>query len=110
MTTIYITNNSEKAFKDGFEGKFYEFAVGVPVEVPKEAAVHIFGYGVEDKTPHLARLGWCQSSNDLEESLKIYDLWEFSTEKPQPNHTLSPVVDQVPFPKRGRGKVLTEAA
>lgn len=110
MATVFITNNSGKSFKDGFEGTFYVFAVGEPVEIPEEAAAHIFGYGIEDKMPAMTRLGWCHSSNDFEEALKKYDLWSFSKEKPQPNHILSPVVDQVPFPKRGRGKVLEEAA
>jgi hypothetical protein len=110
MASVYVTNNSEKPLKDGFSGVFYEFAVGKTVEIPEEAAAHIFGYGVEDKIPHLTRLGWSVSQNDLGEALQKLSQWDFSVENPQKNHILSPVVEQVPFPKRGRGKVLSAVA
>lgn len=110
MTVVYVTNNSDKPLKDGFSGVQYEFPVGETVEIPEEVATHIFGYGVEDKIPYLTRLGWLVSQNDLEAVLEKFSKWNLSTEKPQPNHILSPVVDQVPFPKRGRGKVLKAVA
>ena len=44
MATIYVTNKSEKPLKDGFSGIVYEFLPGKTIEIPEEAAQHIFGY------------------------------------------------------------------
>ena len=98
--------------KDGFSGIFYEFLPGKTLEIPEEAAAHIFGYGDSDKQPYLARLGWAKTSNDLDEGLKILSQWELSTEPPKKNQSLSPLVERVPLPaqKRAGGKILTVAA
>ena len=76
MANIYVTNKSEKPLKDGFSGIVYEFLPGKTVEIPEEAAQHIFGYKDDDKQPYLARLGWAKTSNDIEEGLKILAQWE----------------------------------
>ena len=45
MSTIFVTNNGDFSFEDGFNGERYTFAVGATVEIPLLAAKHIFGYG-----------------------------------------------------------------
>jgi hypothetical protein len=112
MSNIFVTNHSDKPLKDGFCGTKYEFKVGETVEIPVEAAAHIFGYGNDNKEPYLARLGWAKTSNDLEEGLKHLAKWELSTEPPKKNQSLSPLVERVPLPsqKRAGGKILSVAA
>jgi len=112
MSTIYVTNHSDKTLKDGFSGKFYEFKPGSTVEIPLEAAQHIFGYGDENKEIYLARLGWIVSHNDLEKGLELLTKWDISTEPPKKNQSLSPLVERVPLPssKRAGGKILSVAA
>ena len=112
MSSIFVTNNSDKKLKDGYGGVFYEFKKGETVEIPENVARHIFGYGESDKEPYLARLGWVISRNDLEKGLEILSQWEFSTEAPKKNQSLSPLVERVPLPaeKRVRGKVLQAVA
>ena len=112
MTTIYVTNRSDKPLKDGFAGQFYEFKPGSTVELSEEVARHIFGYGDENKEPYLARLGWAKTTNDLEEGLKRLAQWELSTEPPKKNQSLSPLVERVPLPsqKKAGGKILSVAA
>jgi hypothetical protein len=112
MTTIYVTNRSDKPLKDGFAGQFYEFKIGSTVEISEEVAKHIFGYGDENKEPYLARLGWAKTANDLDEGLERLSKWELSTEPPKKNQSLSPLVERVPLPsqKRGGGKILSVAA
>jgi len=58
MSNIFVTNNSDSPLKDGFAGVQYQFKVGETVEIPVEAAAHIFGYGNDNKELYLARLGW----------------------------------------------------
>ncbi len=104
--SIYVTNNSDKPLKDGFAGIQYEFKVGETVEIPLDAAQHIFGYGKKDKLPTITRLGWAKTMNELEEALARLAQWELSENPPKENHVLSPVVDKVPLPKKAGGKVL----
>jgi hypothetical protein len=47
------------------------------VECSIDAAQHIFGYGVADKTQHMIRLGWAANSGGLEEAYKRLDKFEF---------------------------------
>lgn len=112
MSMIFVTNHSDKAWRDRFAGVDYEFPIGKTTEIPEDAARHIFGYGSQDKEPYLARLGWCKSHNELPQALEFLGKWDFSDQPPKQNQSLSPLVEQVPLPagKRGGGKVLTVAA
>ena len=67
---VTITNTGDAVFEDGFAGEKYRFLPGKAVEIPEEAAAHISGYGCEDKTPHLARLGWIETRNDVPKGLE----------------------------------------
>jgi hypothetical protein len=108
MSTIFVTNNSDKKLVDGFAGKFYEFLPGKTVEIPIEAANHIFGYEDSNKEPYLARLGWLKNSNEIEDALKVFAKWELTTEPPKKNQSLSPLVEKVPLPSERKvgGKIL----
>jgi hypothetical protein len=107
MSTIYVTNHSDKILKDGFAGVFYVFEIGKTVEIPIEAAQHIFGYGIENKEPYLARLGWTRTTNDLDEGYARLSKWALTTYPPRKNQSLSPLVDLVPLPSERKvgGKI-----
>ena len=109
MLTIFVTNNSDKTLVDGWNGVEYTFKPNSTVEVPEIVAKHVFGYGDNDKEPYLARLGWIHSKNDLKEGLALLAKWEFSTEAPKKDRSLSPMVEKVPLPaeRRTGGKVLS---
>jgi hypothetical protein len=111
MSVIFVTNNSDKVWKDGYAGKFYTFGKGETVEIPIEVATHVFGYGDDNKEPYLARLGWITTANDLDKGLELLSKWELSTEPPKKNQSLSPLVERVPLEvvKSRGGKVLSAA-
>jgi len=111
MSTIFVINRTDKKLKDGYAGVFYEFLPNQIVEVPVEVAVHVFGYGIDNKEPYLARLGWVKTANDLEEGVERLSKWEFHIEKPKKNDSLSPIVEPVPLRpvKAHGGKVLSAA-
>jgi len=108
MSNIFVTNNSDIKLKDGYGGIFYEFKPGSTVEIPVETAKHIFGYGDENKEQYLARLGWLKNSSEMDKALEILSKWEFSTEQPKKNQSLSPLVEKVPLPSERKvgGKIL----
>jgi hypothetical protein len=60
----------------------------------------------------LARLGWIITANDLEKGLDILSQWDFSSESPKKNQSISPLVERVPLPseRKARGKVLQAVA
>lgn len=111
MSTIFVTNNSDKKLQDGYVGVKYEFAPGDTVEIPVEAARHIFGYGIEDKQSNLVRLGWMKTQEDRDAGLERLALWDLSDQAPVKNQSLSPLVERVPLTsvKKLGGKVLNAA-
>lgn len=66
---IWVTNETDKAFSGRYAGVNYYFAIGTPVELSSEAATHIFGFGHEDKSASLRRLGWLITSDQEEAAL-----------------------------------------
>lgn len=108
---MWVTNNSKHDLEDGFDGKRYKFAVGVPVEVPPVVCNHIFGFGEDNKTPYLQRLGWMTHSGEFDKALERLNSYTFSSSRPN-LHVLSPVVDAkpVPVPKQRRAGLVQKAA
>jgi hypothetical protein len=108
MSTVFVTNNTDKELTDGYDGVFYEFKKGETVEVPLHIAKHIFGYDDDDKLPYLARLGWIVNSTELKKGIDLLALVDIQLLPPKKNQSLSPLVEQVPLPsaKKGGGKVL----
>jgi hypothetical protein len=88
--TVYVTNIGERFLTDGWDGVQYTFEPGKTVQVPVFIAGHIFGYGFEDKTPHVTRLGWAKTTNDIPGALANLENFVISTEPPE--------VRSAPFP------------
>ncbi|HLZ34256.1 MAG TPA: hypothetical protein VKP13_09570 [Nitrospira sp.] len=58
---IRVTNrNNRFDVRDKFAGQEYRFPAGETVVVPREAAEHIFGYGMDEQARFrkLMRMGW----------------------------------------------------
>ena len=102
---LKVTNHSKGDHTDSFGGVTYVFRMGEPVEVPEIVAQELFGYGIEDKTPFISRLGWSLTMVDFPNALAR--LAKFSIEEadetPEPR-SLSPAVERVPLPGR-QGRV-----
>ena len=98
MTTKFVTNTWDKPISFDYAFKLYEFPVGKTVEIPEEAARHLFGYGQEDKEPFMTRLGLIKTRADIPDGLKILSKFVVTDEPPRKNHSLSPVVERVPPP------------
>ena len=108
---IFVTNKSDKNHRDSYAYRDYEFPVGQTIEISEEMARYMFAYGVENKEPTLARLGWIRTRNEIPDGVKILERFILSQEPPGRNHSLSQVVERVPLPaaKRARGNVTAAA-
>lgn len=65
---LRVTNRTGEPFTARFHGEDYEFGED-PVDLSVEAAAHLFGFGVEDKTRALHRLGWLTASQQMPAAL-----------------------------------------
>lgn len=63
MNYVRVTNRGKFQLADRYDGQAYVFKVNEPLVLSHEAARHIFGYGLEDKAPALARQGWLRNAN-----------------------------------------------
>lgn len=60
---IFVTNKNDFFHADAFDGTEYAFPPGEKVTVPTDAATHMLGFGLADKTDTLVRLGWASRAN-----------------------------------------------
>ena len=112
METVIVTNKTDIALTDGYNGVFYEFLRGKPVEVPVHVAKHVFGYGDENKELYLARLGWIRSHSDLDSGIERLNKFEITSQPAQQNRSLPSAISVVPLrvEKHAGGKVNQRAA
>ena len=110
--SIFVTNNSDQDLKDGFGGVFYNFVQGSTVEIPEQAAKHIFGFGAENKEPYLARLGFIRLHSEIEQGLEKLAQFEITSELSQQDRSLPSAVGVVALPvsKRAERKSIQRAA
>jgi hypothetical protein len=92
---IYVTNRGDTKLRDGYVGTFYDFPKDETVEIPLEAAKHIFGYMASDKVPHLTRLGWARSFAEIDKGFEKLAEFEISEQPPEKNRSLPSAVGVV---------------
>ena len=83
MSSVWVTNTTDQALEDGWAGNRYRFLPNQPLELPADAAQHIFGHGVDDKEPFLARLGWIKTTNDLPKGLERLEHFKITDQEPE---------------------------
>ena len=97
---MIVINHSKADHTDSYGGVTYVFKIGEEVEISESAAQELFGYGMEDKTPFVVRLGWTLTNVDLPHALNRLGQFEIKVSE---NHSVSPVVERVPLPSRRVG-------
>jgi|SRR5208337_1261289 len=58
MASIFVTNKNDFTHIDRYDGEEYAFPPGERVLIPMDAAIHMFGHNMVDKSEILVRLGW----------------------------------------------------
>jgi hypothetical protein len=74
---LSVTSRLQKKFRARYVGIDYDFRQNEAVNLPIDAARHIFGFGEDDKTASLHRLGWLTHTEGLEEALEKLSKIEF---------------------------------
>ena len=57
MGSVFVTNTNEALYADRYDGEDFVFPPGERVMIPTDAATHIFGFNLVDKTETLVRAG-----------------------------------------------------
>jgi hypothetical protein len=94
---VYVTNRSNTELSVGYDGVLYEFKKNVPVCIPMEGAVRLFGYRQEDREHILVRYGWIKLHSELEEGLKLLDKFEITVDMQTKDSALPSAVGIVPL-------------
>ena len=61
---VFVENRNPSFFTDRYDGIDYDFAPGEKTLLHDDAARHIFGYGDNDKSGYLSRLGKANLPNN----------------------------------------------
>ena len=109
---VYVTNNTDKDLYAEYNYVGYEFPVGKTVELTVPAAMHMLGYGDEDKEKYLVQLGMIRLHSELEEAMENLKKVYISSEPPTKNRSLPSAVGVVPLhvEKRGGGNTRQRVA
>jgi hypothetical protein len=74
---IGVKNTGEREIVSRYDGKDYRFPPDVAVAISPDAATHIFGFGLEDKSRALGRLGWLRNQAQYADAVKRLDTIQF---------------------------------
>lgn len=98
VSFLRVTNGLKEKVAGRYDGVDYVWKPGQVLDIPVMAAEHIFGYGLDDKSRAMNRLGWMPSSALADEAYEKLGLMGFD------------VVEQVfQLPAKRRGKKLGNA-
>jgi len=92
---VYVTNTGDTKLRDGCGGVFYDFPKDETVEIPLDAAKHIFGYMNPNKEPFLSRLGWVRSFAEIDKGFEKLSEFKISEQPPERNRSLPSAVGVV---------------
>jgi hypothetical protein len=92
---VYVTNTGDTKLRDGCGGVFYDFPKDETVEIPLDAAKHIFGYMNPNKEPFLSRLGWVRSFAEIDKGFEKLAEFKISEQPPERNRSLPSAVGVV---------------
>lgn len=94
---LKITNHGTTPFTSKFNGMEYMFAPNQPTIIGADAAQHIFGVGLADKTEVLTRHGLLTHSSGMANAMAWLDLFSFDI--PNDNPESEPLVEFPPLPE-----------
>lgn len=83
--TVWVRNNGAEAHRDRYDGEDFEVAPGQSVEMTLECATLCLGFGDEDKSRCLRRLGWAATHQGQDEGKKRLAAFSFHMSESEAN-------------------------
>lgn len=75
--SVFVKNGSGADFTGRFDGHDWVIPDGAIVEFPTDAASHILGYGIADKSDLFVRLGWMRSTSEINSAYEKLNKFSF---------------------------------
>lgn len=75
--TVWVRNNGAEDFNSRYDGEDFSIPAGAYVEMLAECATLCLGFGEEDKTRCLRRLGWSFTGDQVKEGEKRLAAFSF---------------------------------
>lgn len=76
--------STEEKIVAKYDGREYVFQPGAVTAVSEDAARHIFGYGMKEKTSALLRLGWLPNGAQMDQAIQRLNKVQFlAAEEPR---------------------------
>jgi len=80
--TVFVRNNGGDPFSDRYDGEDFTIEPGKAVEMEADCAKLVFGFGEEDKSRAIQRLGWAPTSADMKTALARLNAFSFHLSDP----------------------------
>ena len=101
---LTVTNGNDFNFAGRFNGVDFHFPAGKTTALPEDAAKHIFGVGLGDKTDVLVRHGWMQSGAGFAAAMAILNKFSFNVaDQVEPGEIIDPIPEELPTEEQEQG-------
>lgn len=97
--SVFVRNNGAETFKNRFDGEDFEIEPGQALEMYVDCATLVLGFGEDDKTRALRRLGWISAQHDVKTALERLSKFSFHMSEKEASdhvHSSAPVVAGAP--------------
>lgn len=90
--TIWVRNNGQEPMSSRYDGEDFEIEPGEYLEMEIACAELVFGFGDNDKSRAIARLGWSKTHFDMAQAIQRLNTFSFHmSEKEAKGHSSAPV-------------------
>ena len=93
---LTVTNGNDFNFAGRFNGVDFQFPAGKTTALPEDAAKHIFGVGLGDKTDVLVRHGWMTNGSMFAAAMSILNKFSFNVaDQVEPGEIIDPIPEEL---------------
>ena len=108
---LTVTNGNDFNFAGRFNGVDFHFPAGKTTALPEDAAKHIFGVGLGDKTDVLVRHGWMTNGSMFAAATAILNKFSFNVaDQVEPGEIIDPIPEEIEEQEQGSAPLQTGSA
>ena len=110
---LTVTNGNDFNFAGRFNGVDFAFPAGKTTALPEDAAKHIFGVGLADKTDVLVRHGWMTNGAMFATAMGVLNKFSFNVaDQVEAGEIIDPIPEEIDDeePEQGSAPLQTGSA
>ncbi len=106
---LTVTNGNDFGFSGRYNGTDYNFPSKKTTAIPDDAAKHIFGVGLPDKTEILVRHGWMTTNTQFDTAMAILNKFSFNVADQLQAGEIIETATAIEEPEQGSAPLQTES-